>query len=160
MRLQCSIGKTEAMDRTFRDRRGNEDVMGGLPTLMCGDFRQILPVLRGGTRANVVDECLKRSELWQNVTIYNLKDNIRAALSGNPDAALFSDMLLRIGNGAVPFISPPDVIPLTEFGTAVQTDEELIQKLSPYVVQNFQNETPLWLSKRAILAPLKTLTAL
>ena len=155
----------EAMDRTFRDRRSNEDVIGSLPTLMCGDFRKmILPyVVRGVTRANVVDACLKRSELWQNVTIYNLKDNMRAALSGNPDAALFSDMLLRIGNGAVPFISSPDVIPLTEFGTAVQTDEELIQKLSPYIVENFQNETQLWLSKRAILAPLndtvKTLIA-
>ena len=103
----------EVMDRIFRDIRGNEDVMGGLLTLMCGDFRQILPVVRGGTTANVVDACLKRSELWQNVTIYNLKDDMRAALSGNPDAALFSDMLLRIGNGAVPFISPPDVIPLT-----------------------------------------------
>ena len=79
---------------------------------------------------------------------------MRAALSGNPDAALFSDMLPRTGNGAVPFNSPPDVISLTEFGTTAQTDEELIQKVFPGIVENFQNETPLLLSKRAILTAL------
>ena len=68
---------------------------------------------------------------------------MKAALSGNPHAALISDMLLRIGNGAVPFISSPDVIPLTELGTAAQTDEELIQKVFSDIVENFQNEIPL-----------------
>ena len=51
-----------------------------LPTLMCGDLRQILPVVREGTRANVADACPNRSKLWQNVTIYNLKDNNRLSV--------------------------------------------------------------------------------
>ena len=75
---------------------------------------------------------------------------MRAALIENLDAALFSDMLQKIGNGVVPFISPPDVMPSREFGTAVQTDEEFIQKVFSDIVENFKNETPLWLSKRAI----------
>ena len=48
--------------------------------------------------------------------------------------------------------------------TVHRTFKVPLQKPSPYVVENFQNETQLWLSKRAILAPLndtvKTLTAL
>ena len=65
---------------------------------------------------------------------------MRGALIENPHAALISDMLLRVGNGAVPFISSPDVIQLTELGTAAQTDEELIQKVFSDIVENFQNE--------------------
>ena len=51
----------EAIDRTFRDIRGNEDVMWGLPTFTSGDLRQILPVVRLRTRGSVADACLKRS---------------------------------------------------------------------------------------------------
>ena len=73
--------KLKAMDRRFRDIRDNEDVMEGLPSLTCGDLRHILPVVRGGTRAKFVGACLKRSVLWQNVTVYNLKTMIWEQLS-------------------------------------------------------------------------------
>ena len=66
----------KAMDRTFQDIRDNEDVMEVLPSWTCGDLRHILPVVRGGTRAKFVGACLKRSVLWQNVTVYNLKTMI------------------------------------------------------------------------------------
>ena len=36
----------EAVDRTLQDIRGNTEPFGGIPTLMCGDFRQILPVVK------------------------------------------------------------------------------------------------------------------
>ena len=57
----------EALDRTFQDIRSSEAVMGGLLTLMCGDFRQILPVIPQGTRANIVNASLKKSHLWRQV---------------------------------------------------------------------------------------------
>ena len=34
--------------------------------LFCGDFSQILPVIQGGTRSNIVDSCLKKSFLWDH----------------------------------------------------------------------------------------------
>ncbi|GFR59555.1 ATP-dependent DNA helicase PIF1, partial [Elysia marginata] len=36
----------EAIDTTLKDIRSSSEVMGGLLTLRCGDFRQILPVIR------------------------------------------------------------------------------------------------------------------
>ncbi|GFR94929.1 ATP-dependent helicase [Elysia marginata] len=50
----------EALDRTFQDIRSSKAVIGGLLTLMCGDFRQILPVIPQGTRANIVNASLKK----------------------------------------------------------------------------------------------------
>ena len=49
----------EALDRTLRDLIGNSQPMGGMCMLLCGDFRQLLPVIQGGTRGNIVDACLK-----------------------------------------------------------------------------------------------------
>ena len=49
----------EVLDRTLRDLTGKSQPMGGMCMLLCGDFRQILPVNQGGTRGNIVDSCLK-----------------------------------------------------------------------------------------------------
>ena len=38
----------EAIDRTLRDIRNCNAFMGGVTTLLSGDFRQILPVVRRG----------------------------------------------------------------------------------------------------------------
>ena len=40
----------EALDRTLKDLTGKDRPMGGICMLLCGDFRQILPVIQGGTR--------------------------------------------------------------------------------------------------------------
>ena len=45
----------EAIDRTLQDIRGNSNPFGGIPVMFCGDFRQILSVVKQGTRANIVD---------------------------------------------------------------------------------------------------------
>ena len=60
----------EAIDRTLQDICGNSKPFGGIPVMFCGDFRQILPVVKQGTRANIVDATLKRSPLWRNITTY------------------------------------------------------------------------------------------
>jgi len=54
-----NTGAFEALDRTLRDLTGNDHPMGHKCVLLCGDFRQILPVIQGGTRGNFVDACLK-----------------------------------------------------------------------------------------------------
>ena len=51
----------EALDHTLRDLTGKERPMGGMCVLLCGDFRQVLPVFQGGTGGNIVDSCLKKS---------------------------------------------------------------------------------------------------
>ena len=49
----------EALDRTLQDLRSNDQPMGGICNLLCGDFRQILPVIQGIARGNIVNSCLK-----------------------------------------------------------------------------------------------------
>lgn len=48
--------------------------------LMAGDFRQTLPVVPRGTRADEVKACIKSSILWPKVQVLSLKINMRVHL--------------------------------------------------------------------------------
>ena len=51
----------EALDRTLQDIRKNNSVFGGLTVLFSADWRQGLPIVPRGSRAQIVDSCLKSS---------------------------------------------------------------------------------------------------
>ena len=51
----------EAVDRTFQDIRHSDKPFGGLPIVFGGDFKQILPVIVKGSRAQIVGACFQRS---------------------------------------------------------------------------------------------------
>lgn len=53
----------EAVDRTLKDIRQNNQHMGGVTMLVCGDFRQTLPVVPRGTKADEIRACLQSSSL-------------------------------------------------------------------------------------------------
>ncbi|XP_066316197.1 uncharacterized protein [Miscanthus floridulus] len=61
----------EALDRTFRDllSHGTEGaeglVFGGKVVVLGGDLRQILPVVEGGGRAEIVNAAIVNSPLWK-----------------------------------------------------------------------------------------------
>jgi hypothetical protein len=59
-----------------------------------GDFRQVLPVVPQGTRAQITDVTLLRSYIWKDVRKISLTRNTRA--QSDPWSL---DYLLRIGNG-------------------------------------------------------------
>jgi hypothetical protein len=59
-----------------------------------GDFRQVLPVVARGTRAEITDATLLTSYIWKDVRKICLTRNMRA--QSDP---WFLDYLLRIGNG-------------------------------------------------------------
>ena len=61
--------------------------MGGMCILLCGDFRQILPVTQGGTRGNIVDSCLKKSFLWDYVIVKHIFTLIRMRVHIHGDEA-------------------------------------------------------------------------
>ncbi|KAG6463394.1 hypothetical protein O3G_MSEX013848 [Manduca sexta] len=75
----------EAVDRTLRDIRQNDRPMGGITVLFCGDFRQTLPVIPRGTRADEVRACLKSSYLWHDIQWVHLTINMRVRTGDNPD---------------------------------------------------------------------------
>lgn len=88
----------EMVDRTLRQIRRCEEVMGGVLFLLGGDFRQTLPIVPRGTRADILAECLKASPLWPGVEVRHLRQNMRLA----PHEAEFADVLLQIGEGRYP----------------------------------------------------------
>jgi ATP-dependent DNA helicase PIF1 len=62
-----------------------------------GDFQQILPVVPKGSRADIVNACLKMSSLWNKICVLNLQTNMR--LRDSPEDADFSQWLLDVGHG-------------------------------------------------------------
>ncbi|WVZ93701.1 hypothetical protein U9M48_039661 [Paspalum notatum var. saurae] len=84
----------EVLERTLRDIMGSDQPFGGKVMLFGGDFRQVLPVVARGTRAQITDATLLRSYIWQGVRRIELTQNMRAQCD-----TWFADYLLRIGNG-------------------------------------------------------------
>ncbi|XP_024963558.1 uncharacterized protein LOC112503792 [Cynara cardunculus var. scolymus] len=89
---------------------------GGKIMVLGGNFRQVLPVVRHGTRAQIVDSSLRMSPLWATIKKIRLMLNMRARTD-----PWFSEFLLRVGDGdeeAVDesFIRIPDdmTIPYTD----------------------------------------------
>ena len=91
----------EALDRTLQDLRENKSPMGGVVFLMAGDFRQTLPVIPKGTKADEIKACIKKSYLWPRVKKLKLETNMRVALRGDTSAGDFAQKLLEIGNGNI-----------------------------------------------------------
>ncbi|KAF0292120.1 hypothetical protein FJT64_009815 [Amphibalanus amphitrite] len=57
---------------------------------------------RHGTRAQVVDACLRRSALWRHFIVAPLLENMRARRAAGPDGPelrAFCDWLLELGEG-------------------------------------------------------------
>lgn len=70
--------------------------------MLSGDFRQTLPVLTQGTRADEVKACIKSSFLWPLIQILSLHKNMRVHLRVDETAELFADLLLKIGDRDYP----------------------------------------------------------
>lgn len=141
----------EALDKTLRDLRGAEDkLMGGVTVVLGGDFRQTLPVVPKGTRADEIRACLKSSSLWWHVQKLQLSLNMRVHLFGDQSAGQFSAHLMSIGNGQIPLDQEQKLHKLP-CGQMVASVNELQNKVFPGIAQNFGDHD--WLRERAILAP-------
>ncbi|XP_071727493.1 uncharacterized protein [Rutidosis leptorrhynchoides] len=103
----------EALDKTLKDILGAKDdenrlkLFGGMPILLGGDFRQILPVIPKGKRQNVVHACINRSDLWQHCQLHTLSRVMRVneyTADGQLDTRKqeFNKWVLNIGEGKVP----------------------------------------------------------
>ena len=129
--------------------------MGGIPILLCGDFTQVLPVVKNGTRANIVNANLKMSHLWGNIKVMKLITKMRAHLSGDDTSASFSRLLLAIGDGQIPLVAEPDTIAIpTELGKCVTSLQYLKSEVYPNLGTNCSKSE--WLAERAIISPFNT----
>lgn len=144
-------GGFEALSRTLQDIRNNNKVMGGVTVLLTGDFRQTLPVVPRGTRADEVKACIKASYLWPLINKLSLKKNMRVHLGGDISAGKFSELLLQIGDGEYPESDGNVIIP-ADLGLVVTTLPKLIAKIYPDIA-DIKNKSMDWLCERAILTP-------
>ncbi|GKD46430.1 ATP-dependent DNA helicase PIF1-like protein [Tanacetum coccineum] len=139
----------EAIDRTMQDITGVRLPFGGKVMVLGGDFRQVLPVVKRGTRAQIVDSSLKMSPLWAGIIKMRLTINMRARAD-----PWFSDFLLRVGNGIEEtidgsYIRIPDdmAIPYTNDGNS---RDDLINAIFPSLETNAHSSE--YIISRAILS--------
>ncbi len=89
----------EAVNRSFRDITQIDKPFGGIIFIMGGDFRQILPVVIRGTRGQIIDACIKSSDLWKYVNVMRLTVNMRIQQQQDYEQQEFVNYLLQIGEG-------------------------------------------------------------
>ncbi|KAD4585695.1 hypothetical protein E3N88_23296 [Mikania micrantha] len=139
----------EAVDRTFQDIIGVSLPFGGKIMVMGGDLRQVLPVIKRSTRAQIVDASLRMSRLWSLTKKMRLTTNMRAL-----NDPWFSDFLLIFGDGNKDtiegsFIRVPDdmTIPFTIPESSIK---ELMNAVFPSIQTNLYSSD--YIISRAILS--------
>lgn len=145
-------GGFEALSRT-----GNNRVMGGVTVLLAGDFRQTLPVVPRGTRADEIKACIKLSYLWPVIQKISLKKNMRVNLRGGVSAGQFSELLFKIGDGEYSVFESKIVI-LSDLSIVVNSLADLASKIYPDI-ENLMEKSTEWLCERAILTPKNSMAA-
>jgi PIF1-like helicase len=110
---------------------------GGKIVILLGDFRQTCPIVRRGTKADVIDASNKSSTLWHLFCIWQLQTPIRHA--HDPE---FSTFINNIRNGAGPTVCLNQL-------QSVNDMSQLMDFVFPYNVLCH----PASCTTRAILAP-------
>ena len=140
----------EALDNSMRDIMGRPALpFGGKTIVFGGDFRQVLPVVCKGSRAQVVASSLRMSYLWESMSHLKLVSNMRA--KNDP---WFAEFLLRVGGGTEETNSDgdirlPDDVCVPYSGSENDLDN-LIDFAFPNLNENMSDST--YITSRAILS--------
>eukprot|EP00267_Zea_mays_P047900 XP_020400406.1 uncharacterized protein LOC109942674 [Zea mays] len=140
----------EALDNSMRDIMGQSRLpFGGKTVVFGGDFRQVLPVVRKGSRAQIVAASLRSSYLWESMCHLKLFQNMRA--QSDP---WFAEYLLRVGGGTEEAnndgdVRLPDEVCVPYTGNDRDLDR-LIDDIYPNLNENMSNTS--YITSRAILS--------
>jgi hypothetical protein len=160
----------EALDTTMRDILSEHNPanailpFGGKPIVLGGDFRQILPVVRKGSRSSIVSASITNSRLWHHVVVLKLHTNMRLfnpSLNGNERDELehFSKWVLAIGDGTIPterrgeereasWVTIPDDLLVHTDGDKITA---IVSEVYPDFLANYHMSE--YLASRAIVCP-------
>ena len=160
----------EALDRTMKDilsehKPSNAMLpFGGNPVVLGGDFRQILPVVRKGSRAAVVGASITNSRLWRHVVLLKLHTNRHLrdpSLQGaqRDELQCFSEWILAVGDGTIhterrgderepSWVTIPDDLLIHTEGDKIAA---LVSEVYPDLLRRYRD--PSYLSSRAIVCP-------
>lgn len=115
----------EIVDKTLRDCCSIDHLsFAGKLIILGGDFRQILPVVKNGTKCSIINETIKVSSVWHQFKIFKLEKNMRTC------DEKFSIFLLKIGNGFIKSLKIPenwktDDICSSIYGTTISENDDL-----------------------------------
>ena len=147
------------LDRLLQNLMQNSHAMGGKLVVLMHDFRQLLPVVPGGSRANIVAESVICSELWSAFTPLTMVKNMRVEklISTHANDAIqaqyltkYADWLLSVGNGATKVSIPGTEIIQLPNNMKCNSLQELENKVFDNFLNNYTNTT--YLANRAIMS--------
>jgi hypothetical protein len=128
-------------------------------------LRQNLPIIPGGSEAQLTNSCLKRSPPWNTVTKLVLTENMRGRNRAESERSYIEQdnaFLLAMGDGALPNPYPeenPHLVRLpASMCTSVTDDEAGMSDIVREVYGGLPktNDDPEFLVDRAIICPLNT----
>jgi hypothetical protein len=160
----------EAVDRSMRHVLSKTDSsrsllpFGGKTVVLGGDFRQVLPVVEGGSRAEILDSSLIKSPLWRHVTALRLRENMRLS---NPSLSaddrieldMFAQWVLSIGDGTVPMdVREGEAVPSwlsLPADIVLLPDSDYIAAIVDTIYDQFSERysDAVYLAQRAIVCP-------
>jgi ATP-dependent DNA helicase PIF1 len=137
---------------------------GGKVVVLGGDVRQILPIIEGGNRSQIVNSAIINSSLWPHVHILRLTHNMRLSSpswsqENREELSQFSKWMLDIGEGKIHATSregedEPTWIQIPEeFLLMPQSDKTacIVKKVYEDLQTNYMDLQ--YLKDRAILTP-------
>ncbi|KAE8257116.1 hypothetical protein A4X13_0g2570 [Tilletia indica] len=159
--MQNSFG-IEAVDRLLQDLRKSSKPFGGVVVLFSGDWRQTLPIVRGGTTSETLRACLHHSYLWSDITQLRLKTNLRLLrtvqdLPAHVAAAQidYAAWTMAVGDGTAPTDDEGRIEVPARFRLCASTPEPLVSHLYKDIPSNpLSDHVQDYWSSRAILHAL------
>ncbi|CAN6691565.1 unnamed protein product [Malus baccata var. baccata] len=140
----------EALDRTFRDLTDIDLPFGGKIMIFGGDFRQVLHVIRKGTKSELIQASVVKASFWSQEKILKLKQNMRSI-----NDCEFSEFLLRVGDENEDVIMD-DMVKLPECMVIPWESEhsinQLIAKIFPDL-EDHMNDAITYMVERAVVTP-------
>lgn len=94
----CPKHALRLIDRFLRDICGVDRLFGGKTILLCGDFRQTLPVIPHGSRVTLIENCVTSWHEFENFKTFTLTQNMRALT----EEIEFVEFIKLLGNGELP----------------------------------------------------------
>ncbi|XP_057432207.1 uncharacterized protein LOC130724957 [Lotus japonicus] len=155
----------EALDRTLRDimsakvPNSMNKPFGGKTIVLGGDFRQILPVIPKGSRAEIVMSTINSSRLWSCCKVLTLSENTRLLCNSSEleanEVGMFAKWVLDLGDGKLgeyndgdSDIAIPDELLIPRSNSPIN---DIVDYVYPDILQDVTNAE--YYSNKAILIP-------
>ena len=154
----------ESLDRSLSDIVGKHDTQpfGGKVVVFGGDFRQVLPVINGAGRAEIVMASLNSSYLWEHCKVLKLTKNMRLlsavlSLEESKDLQEFSEWILKVGDGKLSEPNDGETEIEIPSGFLITDSNHPIEAISEAIYGDsnslHKNKEPKFFQERAILCP-------